>query len=151
MSAITSQLGKPSVFSTAISVRRSRTAMLIVLAVTSRMVNATASPMLFSSSARLPPSAAKLPKNAFSVSLFVWTSLFSNVESIGLDSLRRGAGIGNLDDEQADARPLPGALVQILVVKEHHRLIDARVLRDVHVVDATHRELEWACRSGTAG
>ena len=44
ISAITSPLGKPSVLSTAISVRRSRTAMLIVLAVTSRIVNATAEP-----------------------------------------------------------------------------------------------------------
>src|SRR5262249_5575349 len=46
-SAMTRPLEKPSVFRTAISVRRSRTAMLIVLAVTTRIVKATAVPITF--------------------------------------------------------------------------------------------------------
>ena len=62
---ITRRLEKPSVLSTAISVRRSRTAMLIVLAVTSRIVKATARPMKFSRSVRLPASAMNPARNAF--------------------------------------------------------------------------------------
>ena len=73
---------KPSVFSTPISLRRSRTAMLMVLATTSRIVKVTASPIPFSSSARLPAIAMKLAANAFSVSVRVCASEFSNSPSI---------------------------------------------------------------------
>ena len=68
---MTNPLGKPKVFSTAISVRRSRTAMLMVLAVTNRMVNMTANPMPLSSSARFPASERKLARKADSVSVRV--------------------------------------------------------------------------------
>ena len=74
----TRRLGNPSVFSTAISLRRSRTAMLIVFAVTSRMVKATARPTKLSRKTRLPACAMKLARNACSVSVFVSASLFSN-------------------------------------------------------------------------
>ena len=82
---MTSPLENPSVFSTAISCCRSRTAMLIVFAVTSRMVNATAMPMTFSSSARLPARATKPARKACSVSVLVWLSLFSNAASISFE------------------------------------------------------------------
>jgi hypothetical protein len=82
MSPSTSRLGKPRVLRTAISVRRSRMAMLIVFAVTSRIVNATATPIPFKSSARLPIMARKPARNAASVSVLVWRSLFSKVSSI---------------------------------------------------------------------
>ena len=94
---------KPSVLRTAISVRRSRTAMLIVLAVTSRIVKVTARPMPLSSSARFPASEMKLARKAASVSVLVWASLFSN--SV-VDRLADGAGLArvvDLDDVGADA------------------------------------------------
>ena len=62
--------------------------MLMVLAVTSRMVKLTARPMLFSSSARLPAMAMKPAANACSVSVWVWASLFSNSGVDGLADRR---------------------------------------------------------------
>ena len=53
ISAITRLPLKPSVYNTAISVRRSRTAMLMVFAVTSRIVKATAMPTVLSRLVRL--------------------------------------------------------------------------------------------------
>ena len=58
--------------------------MLMVFAVTSRMVNATARPIPFSSSARFPAIATKPARNACSVSVLVGVSLFSNSASIAL-------------------------------------------------------------------
>ena len=72
ISPITRPLEKPRVLSTPISVRRSRTAMPMVLAVTSRMVKLTARPMLLRSRARLPAMEMKPARKAFSVSVWVW-------------------------------------------------------------------------------
>ena len=90
---MTRPLENPSVFSTPISCCRSRTAMDMVLAVTSKMVNATARPMPFSSSAKFPAMAIKLARNACSVSVLVWVSLFSNSASMAL--LMRPAFLGS--------------------------------------------------------
>ena len=49
--------------------RRSRTAMLMVFAVTSRMLKHTASPMPFTSAPRSPTMEMKLAVNALSVSV----------------------------------------------------------------------------------
>ena len=87
-------LEKPSVLSTAISVRRSRTAMLMVLAVTSRIVKLTARPMLLRSKARLPAMAMKPAAKACSVSVWVWRVA---VLEQGVDGLadRRPPGAGS--------------------------------------------------------
>ena len=82
ISPITCRLVKPSVFRTAISVRRSRTAMLIVFAVTRRIVKITARPMLLRSRARFPIMARKSARKAASVSLLVSASLFSKIPSM---------------------------------------------------------------------
>ena len=84
ISPITRPLEKPSVLSTAISVRRSRTAMLIVFAVTSRIVKLTARAMLLSRKARLPAIAMKPAAKACSVSVSVCASVFSNWASMAL-------------------------------------------------------------------
>ena len=54
----------------------------IVFALTARIVNATASPMLFRMRARSPTRARKPARNCPSVSVFVSASLFSNELSI---------------------------------------------------------------------
>ena len=81
-SPITCRLVNPRVLRTAISVRRSRTAMLIVLATTRRIVKVTAMPIPFRRRARLPAIATKLAAKAFSVSVRVWASEFSKRASI---------------------------------------------------------------------
>ena len=92
ISPITRPLEKPSVLRTAISVRRSRTAMLIVLAVTRSTVKATARPMPFSSRTRLPAISLKLWMKAPSDSVFVCTSEFSKPSSIALATAAAWAG-----------------------------------------------------------
>ena len=83
-SPITCALVKPSVLRTPISFRRSRTAMLMVFATTSRMVKVTARPMPLRRRVRLPAMATKLAAKAFSVSVWVWASEFSKRASIAL-------------------------------------------------------------------
>jgi hypothetical protein len=56
--------------------------MLIVLAVTSRIAKATAMPTVLSRLVRFPVSLMNSARNAPSVSVFVWTSLFSKLASI---------------------------------------------------------------------
>ena len=81
---MTWRLEKPRVLSTAISMRRSRTAMLMVLAVTRRMVKITASPMLLNRRARFPIMAMKSARKAASVSVLVSASLLSKTASMAL-------------------------------------------------------------------
>ena len=119
-SPITWPLVKPSVFKTPISLRRSRTAMLIVLATTSRIVKVTAIPIPLSSSARLPAIAMKPAAKAFSVSVWVWSSRV--LEQL-VDRRRDLAGLVrvlDLDVVGARLQPAAGRLVQVLAVEQHH-------------------------------
>ncbi|PYR18132.1 MAG: hypothetical protein DMF94_21215 [Acidobacteria bacterium] len=56
--------------------------MLIVLAVTSRIAKTTAMPTVLSRLVRFPIRLVNSARNAPSVSVFVWTSLFSKLASI---------------------------------------------------------------------
>ena len=145
--------GSPSVLSTAISVRRSRTAMLIVLAVTSRIVNVTARPMPLSSSERLPTSAMKPATNAPSVSVFVCASRFSNSASIALLTSADLRRVVDLHDVGArlHVRVPAGGLVEVLVVEERLAHVRAGVARPGRRRRSRARRTRTACRRGTAG
>ena len=79
---ITCRLVKPRVLRTPISFLRSRTAIDMVLATTSRMVKVTARPIPLRRRARFPAMATKLAAKAFSVSVRVWASEFSKRASM---------------------------------------------------------------------
>jgi hypothetical protein len=74
----------PTVFNTATSVRLSRTAMLMVFAVTRRIVKHTARLRPFKSTDRSPTMDMKSARNAFSVWVRVGSSEFSKSASIVL-------------------------------------------------------------------
>ena len=69
--------------------------MLIVLAVTSRIVKATAMPIELRIRARSPAISRKLAVNCASVSVLVCVSLFSNVASTALATAAAWLGLFN--------------------------------------------------------
>ena len=94
-SPMTSALVNPSVLSTAISVRLSRTVMLMVFAVTSRIAKHTVSPMPSMSTPRSPAMDMKSAVKAFSLSVMVGELEFSNSASTALpiSAARAGSSI----------------------------------------------------------
>ena len=84
---------KPTAFSTASSRVRSRTAMAIVLPVTSRSVKNTTLPMVVIRSSMLPICFTHDAANAFSVSVFVSAGEFANSSSIALTTRTAESGL----------------------------------------------------------
>ena len=140
---MTRPLEKPSVFSTPISCCRSRTAMLMVLAVTSRMVNATARPMPFSRRRQISGHGNEAGAKGL---LGFGLGLGIAVLKLGVDGLADATGVLGIVDHRrqpADADLLPGRLVEILVVEVHANSGRCRGYFDlVGVVDAVDHEIE---------
>ena len=103
---------KPSVLSTPISPVRSRTAVTIVFAAISRMVNTTARPMMRSANGTLPYMLTKLAPNACSLSVSVAASEFSNIAStcFAIAAERDGSETSSLNTPMYFWPPMPFSL-----------------------------------------
>ena len=95
------------VLSTATSPVRSRALIIMAFAVTSRIANTTAMPIVLISSSTLPHMVAKLALNACSVPVLVGGVELRNWSSMRLRDRRRVVRIVDLHD--VPARPCPGA------------------------------------------
>ena len=137
-SASTVASEKPSVFSTASSLVRSRTACAIVLPTTSRIVKSTATRMAIMIEPMSPICLANPSMKPFSVVVLVSACELANMSSKVLASAIDCCGILDLDDVPADQPlALPAVLVEVVVAEEELRLVDARLA----VVDADDVEL----------
>ena len=123
------------VLSTAISLVRSRALIIMALAVTSRIANTTAMPMVPISRLTLPHMVAKLALNACSVPVLVGALRVPELVVQHLGDRGGVVGVGDLEDVPArHARP-PGTLLEVLMMEEHHVVVDDRIGRRVGAAD----------------
>ena len=126
---------KPMVLSTAISPVRSRALIIIAFAVTSRIANTTAMPMVPISRLTLPHMVAKLALNACSVPVLVGALELRNWSSSVLRDRGGIVGVVDLQDvPPRQARP-PDPLLQVFVMEQHHVVVDDRIGRRVDPAD----------------
>ena len=134
-------LENPSVFNTASSLVRSRTACAIVLATTRRIVKSTAVKMAIMIDLMSPTCLAKPSMKAFSVVVFVSAAEFANMRVEGCCDFARWDGSCDLDHDTSPTNPSPmlPVLVQIVVTKKESVLVHRWTA--LAVVDADKVEL----------